>query len=369
MNDVTESTFDWSIPEFDPQPFIFDAGENGVVALSGPGSMIIGPGSTISYWNDSEGSLIVGSNNQISNLYRDNSSGSLIISGSGNHVITYKQIQCEATNCGCVVLDFDVVGTLSIKATATVVQERIGQGFLSIGGKSRVVTNNNGYVGLNWLIPLGSREEDPPELVQNLETAGNELVQAFGVFCLPSSRFTSEDMSNCIIEADTLAANQDFALSFWVRAGVSFNQRCLFARGFYEPLNGGNWSVKISLGHYGQVVLAVRDNAGEQDETISSALVKEHLWKHVAISYSNQVMSLYVDGVFQVSLTLENPLPVSNGNSIGVWERSSFPDCWLQEFRCYDSAKEADFFIAEHDNFCDYANFVIVSDRQTAGVS
>jgi len=362
MND-----FNWVIPDFSMQPFLYEAAEQGVVALSG--SYTIGPGSVVLFTEDTEGGLIIGSDNQISNLFKDDSSGQLRIGGSGNDVIVYRQIQCESTSCGCSALNFLVLGSLGVKATATVVWERIGQGGLTLKGKTRVVSNNNGYVGLNWLLPLGSREQDPVELVQDLVTAGNELVQDVGVFCLPSSRFTSEDLSNVIMERDTLAVNQAFALSFWVRADNRFKQRCLFSRGFFETLNGGKWSVKISLGHYGQIVLATQDSAGEQDETISDAVITEDRWSHVAISYSKQIMSLYVDGVYQESLTLENPLPISNGNSIGVWEKSSFPDCWLQEFRCYDSAKSADYFLAEHDNFCDFQNFVIMSGRQTAGVS
>lgn len=330
------------------------------------GLLVGGQPATSTPWHDtSTGGLLIGGNTITASA--ESYTGSAKIGGTSNAVFNIVGITCDLTHCGCVVMDFEPVGGLSIGGQTTVVKQRIGQGGLSIGGKSIIASGVLGYGSLNWLLPLGDTTDDPKEWIQDLETAGINLYQAPGVFCLPSSKFVANDLSSCMIEKDSIKAGQSFSLSFWCRANNRFKQRALFARGFYDSATGGNWSVKISLGHYGQIVLTLKDSGGKQYETISRTLMAEHLWQHIAISHDMQTVSLYINGVFQRSLTTLNPLPVSNGNSIGVFENSSWPDCWLQEFRCYNDAKPVDYWVAESRNFCDYDDFLSVGDPVQAG--
>lgn len=275
---------------------------------------------------------------------------------------------CATTSCGCRVMDFEPTGNLIYSGSSTVVQEKIGTGGLILRGKTKISWNGAG--SLDWLIPLGDLRKHPYEIIQGIRTAGTNLYRRNGVFCLPSSQFVSEDESNCLMEADTIAAGQDFSLSFWCRCNNRFIQRCLFVRGNYVPLTTGNWSIKISVGHYGQIVLEAQDIENNRYEMISETTMNDEWWQHVAISVENSVITLFINGEPQdTQIELENILGASNGNSIGVHNGRSFPDCYLQEFRCYNDYQTAEYWLAEYTNFCDYSNFVTVGDSEEYGVS
>lgn len=180
-----------------------------------------------------------------------------------------------------------------------------------------------------------------------------------GVFCQPSQHFDGRQSIH--IEPDNLSDNQGFTASLWAKFETFYKTRTFYSRGF----NDGTNTYVVALGHSFLNTLAVQVNVVAENGTISEKLMfgsttlVQDAWNHVAVTYDQSDIRLFVNGVAVGTLATSGTLlPLENECFLGQLNGAQNLEGNLQELHVFPEAKSANYLKAEYDAFC--ADFVEV---------
>jgi len=111
------------------------------------------------------------------------------------------------------------------------------------------------------------------------------------------------------------ALTGDLTLECWFK-GSSLNGRTLFGRGFQQEFDLTLWNNQLDYYH---------GNGATWVDLIFSYTFSNNTWYHVAVvrNASAQTVSLYVNGVFQQTLTYGTPLPVAQTAAFRIGHRAA----------------------------------------------
>jgi len=178
---------------------------------------------------------------------------------------------------------------------------------------------------------------------------------ADGVFCLNSQSFANRD--HISFPRDSISGA--FSVSLWVRRdNAKFGETVFFSRG--QVSSGHDYSFTIGTSYIGNLMARLQTSDGVF-LAFSSEKLTEDRWYHVAASWDQTTLTVYIDGSEAGSVaTTGDAMPYLTGNNAfaGRWNNGSGFTGNLQEIRLFHEAKGQDYLTAEHDNFCD-ANFVL----------
>jgi len=178
---------------------------------------------------------------------------------------------------------------------------------------------------------------------------------ADGVFCLNSQSFENRDFIN--FPKDTIIG--DFSISMWVKKNNNrFGEQVFFSRG--QVSSGHDYSMTIGTSYIGNLMARLQTSDGVF-LAFSAGKLSQDRWYHVAASWDQTMLTVYIDGSEAGSVaTTGTAMPYLSGNNAfaGRWNNGSGFTGNLQEIRFFHESKDADYWDAEHSNFCS-AGFVL----------
>ena len=176
-----------------------------------------------------------------------------------------------------------------------------------------------------------------------------------GVFCQPSQHFDGRQL--IWLEQDSLDDGHDFTVSLWAKFETFYKSRTFYSRGFNDGL--GNQYV-LSLGHsflntLSASVHTLVSSVPTEILTFGSTTLTQGVWYHVGLTYGDDTLKLYVNGVLVGTKALEGDLiALGNESFLASTDNASQLEGNLQEFKLHPVARSAHWLKAEYDSFCDY---------------
>lgn len=188
-----------------------------------------------------------------------------------------------------------------------------------------------------------------------------------GVFCLPASYFEEEVFSGNSISlpADPFSTSSELSVSMWVKLFELYKPRALYSRG-YQDTDGNEWVFYVGTSWLNHIVCSVQMFGNIVYECYSNITLDLDRNYHIACTFKPaSQMEIFIDGVSRGSepITESTTLTNANGGFIGQWNIAAFPTCNLQELRIYPSINDANYWEAEHDNFCSAGFFSVGSEE------
>jgi len=264
--------------------------------------------------------------------------------------------------CACNSYTYDPSGGMGFGGAAETT-DNIIHGGIALGGSALVQTSQpfDGLVSI-WHLT----ETDPPYIDHAGGNDGFQEVPSYrptpdtGIFCLPSQRFDGQN-DHIQMENDSLSPDQGFSVSMWVRIETQFIERTWFARGA-----GNGLAFRMGYSFLNQVYAAIHCPTDDGDflvDAFSISRLNPDQWYHVAVSWSpNDHVRIFVDGVadgVSWDLGLDQTIQPTGGTWIGRFNQGGYPTGNIQDVRLYPTALGAEYFQAEHDNYCSPGFYMI----------
>lgn len=131
-----------------------------------------------------------------------------------------------------------------------------------------------------------------------------------------------------------------FTLSCWIKRDTNSGGKAILSKrdaayteGFdFKLTNGGNFQVRW------------RDSGGSSQSLISSVVIPQNEWHHLAVTYNGTTGTLYIDGIADTSSNLNPPVPNNQSFFIGAAGKNApqaFFDGNIDEVRVWESALTA----------------------------
>lgn len=266
-------------------------------------------------------------------------------------------------SCSCYSVSYVATGGLTIGGAADVTLTRIGEGGMVLGG-SADVTNNHPFGSLHaiWLLDEqgdGTSDEFIDLGSLGLHGTGGDGTSEYtptrvdALNCSYGNSFTTDDWID--VPADKLSSLQSFAISFWTRIDGIAKERTFFTRG-----NDSDWVFTVGHTWINHIWAQLKMSDGTIHYGVSTATLEDR-WYHVAVSFDPIAgLKVYLNGSLAGSNTdaTGETATLSTGSQIGKWRNGGFFEGTLQDVRLHPTARDAAWFLAERDNYCDSAFYV-----------
>jgi hypothetical protein len=145
------------------------------------------------------------------------------------------------------------------------------------------------------------------------------------------------------VPAAAINLGSDFTISFWARMGTSKGIRVLMAKDEKVP---GHFDVYANPA--GEIIFFAPDLG----DFSSATVVSDDQWHHLAVTYDNASVKMYVDGILGSATPKAGPITATNEKfQMGALPDGSLPyDGALDEVRIYKRALSAKEITADRDS-------------------
>jgi hypothetical protein len=323
------------------------------------------------YNETASGGVVCGGDPSNQLTYQPPSAGGVVCGGAGtnNHILGTSSsggVRCggvarvyasQPSFCGCNPINEEASGGVRCGGSAAVDSTaRSASGGVRCGGSAAVHCSTHPYDGLEAIWPLD--ETASPFLDRTDHNYDGTCTDPHcptlteGLFCSFGQRFSGWLDGREFVEfpSDSLDPPHQFSVSLWVKLSGPYEQRTIFSRN------------NFTLGHsvIKHIVASVVINAdGDTISAYSSTRLTKDRFYHVGVSWDGSTLRIYIDGELAGSNSLTDYLHADVSSYAARKASGGFLNGSLQEIRVFPEAMSEAYFLAEHDNFCEYGFYEI----------